>query len=149
MTCFTKTPPNSANETSSLQRFLIDFAQRGVRQLITELDDGRHLVTSDARLEPVKKARPVKRRISLLDHYCFESLTELGVGNADDGDGVHFGMLYEHIFQLDRIDILAAGDDHVVHSAAQEDVSFVVTIREVAGLDPLLTVCGQIGRATG
>jgi hypothetical protein len=47
-------------------------------------------------------------------------------------------VLRQHVLQLDRVDVLAARDDHVVHPAAEEEFPLLIAVREVAGLDPVL-----------
>ena len=69
-----------------------------------------------------------------------DDLAPLGVLGSDDHTGVHVGMLDEDVFDLGRRDVLAAADDRVVGSTADEQVSALVKHGNVLGREPALGV---------
>ena len=58
------------------------------------------------------------------------------VGRADDRDLAHAGMAREHVLDLERVDVLAARDDHVVEPAVEPEVAVLVEPADVAGVVP-------------
>ena len=63
-------------------------------------------------------------------------LAPLLVGHADHrgrGDG---RVLGEHVLHLDRVHVLAAGDDHVLDPVGDVDEAVVVHVAAVAGVHP-------------
>ena len=58
------------------------------------------------------------------------------VGRADDGDLADAGMAREDVLDLERVDVLAARDDHVVESAVEPEVAVLVEPPDVAGVVP-------------
>ncbi len=55
------------------------------------------------------------------------------------------GMGVEELFDLPRVDILAAPDDHVLRPAGYPDVSILVHDRQVSGVEPAVLVYGFLG----
>ena len=55
------------------------------------------------------------------------------VRDADDGDVADVLVGHQHVLDLGRVDVLAAGDDHVLHAVVQVDVAVVVEVAGVAG----------------
>ena len=75
-----------------------------------------------------------------------DRLAPLLVGHADDrglGDG---RVLEEAVLDLDRADVLAAGDDHVLLAVGDHDVR-AVEVAAVAGVEP--AVDDRLGRLLG
>jgi len=71
-------------------------------------------------------------------HECRDDLAPLFVRKTDDG---HFGYRWvegKAALDLDRRNILAAGDDHVVDAARHEQVAVVVDVTRVTGEVPAL-----------
>jgi hypothetical protein len=50
-------------------------------------------------------------------------------------------MLRERLLHLDRVDVLAAADDHVLDPVGEEEVAVLVDVAAVAGAQP--AVLGQ------
>src|SRR4029450_12815365 len=49
----------------------------------------------------------------------------------------HVGMAVDHVLHLGRVDVLAAGDDHVLHPVHDRDVTVVVDDGHVARAEPV------------
>ena len=58
------------------------------------------------------------------------------VGAGDDGGVEYGGVAVEDGFDLDRRDVLAAGDDDVLGAVLQLDIAVLVHHAEVAGVEP-------------
>src|SRR5262249_12287625 len=56
--------------------------------------------------------------------------------DADDGDLVDGGVLGERIFDLDRVHVLAAGHDHVLHPIDEVEVAAFIEVSRVARVIP-------------
>jgi hypothetical protein len=76
------------------------------------------------------------RRASL--HEGRNDLAPLFIGKTDDGHLGNRRMQGKIALDLDRRDILAAGDDHVVDAARHEQVAVLVEVTRVAGEIPAL-----------
>ena len=72
-------------------------------------------------------------------------LPQRSSGEADDRDLRHGRMQRQAAFDLDRRDILAAGDDHVVDPAGDEQVAVGIDIAGVAGEVPALAQRLRVG----
>ena len=66
------------------------------------------------------------------DHALAEAL----VDSADDGDLAHARRPGEDVLHLDGMDVLAAGDDHVVHTPDDPEVAVLVEPPDVACVVP-------------
>ena len=66
------------------------------------------------------------------------------VGQPEDGDLAHRRVAHEDLLDLDRVDVLAAGDDHVLLAVDERDVAVVVDLAEVAGVEP--AAAERVGR---
>ena len=72
----------------------------------------------------------------LRDHDRDDVVAEPVVGSADDGHLPDSRMTGEHVLDLERMDVLAAGDDHVVEPSFQPEVPVLVEAADVAGVVP-------------
>src|SRR5664279_2541440 len=70
-------------------------------------------------------------------HEGLRSLTPPFVGNGDDGDVGHRRMGGEGLFDLNRGDVLAAGDHDVLGPVHQPDVAVGIAHTEIAGVEPV------------
>ena len=77
----------------------------------------------------------------------FDGLTPLGVGHTDDGGFGDGGVLDEGVFDLDRRDVLAAGDDDVLLAVGDGEVAVVVDPPAVTGVEP--SVADDLGGVCG
>ena len=68
----------------------------------------------------------------------------LVVGHADNSAFVNIFMLVERCFNFGRIDVLAAGDDHVLLAIKQEHETVLVHLPDIAGMKPAIPKGGRI-----
>jgi hypothetical protein len=66
-----------------------------------------------------------------------DALAPFVVGDAEDGDVQDRGMTVERVFDLGRIDVDAARDDHVALAVADVHEAIVVDPRDVADREPV------------
>ena len=71
-----------------------------------------------------------------LDDERRDELAPLLVGDADHGDLGDVGVLEDGVLDLDRRDVLAAGDDDVLLAVRDRDVAELVDRPAVAGVEP-------------
>src|SRR5438105_3084839 len=109
-----------------------DLARVLARQAGAELDDLRHLVARDVLAEERPHRSGVDRRPRHRLDMSADLLAELLVGNAEHRAVAHAGHLDQHRFDLRRIDVDAARDDHVALAVAQEQIAVVVLVADVA-----------------
>ena len=83
-----------------------------------------------------ERDRSLPRWPPLQCHNGLDRLAPFLVGHADDGDLHDRGMLGEYPLDLDRVDVLATRDDHVLEPVLDEDVAAVVDAADVAGAEP-------------
>src|SRR5215510_9128084 len=67
-------------------------------------------------------------------------LTELVVGNADDSDVLHVGVPEDRGLDLGRVDIDAAGDDHVLGAIGDEEIAVIIELADVADAEEPLGI---------
>jgi hypothetical protein len=63
------------------------------------------------------------------------------VGDADDGDLGDARVLDQRPLDLRRVDVLAAGDQHVLEPVDHIDEAFPVGMDEVAAVEPAAGEC--------
>jgi hypothetical protein len=63
-------------------------------------------------------------------------VAEVWIGRSDDRHLGHLRMAGEHVLDLQRVDVLSAGDDHVVDPAEQPEVAVTVEPADVARVVP-------------
>ena len=68
-----------------------------------------------------------------------------GVGHADHRHVGHVGVAVDRALDLGRVDVLAAGDDHVLHPVVDVDVAVGVHVAGVAGVHPAVGGLGAGG----
>src|SRR5689334_10599673 len=125
------------------------LAARRARELRHEVDRAGELVAR----EPLPRERDqrLRRRAGARaqDDQRLDGLPPMSVGYTDDGDVGDVGVLRQRLLDLDRIDVLAAADDHVLDPVSEEQVAVLVEIPAVAGAQPAVPCqrgCG-LGRA--
>ena len=64
-------------------------------------------------------------------------LAAIGVGDADHDHFLHRGMLVDRLLDHLRIDVEAAGDDHVLLAVDQIEIAVLVHVADVAGEKPV------------
>ena len=90
-------------------------------------------------------ARRARRRSPRGDDERDDALAEPLVRLADDGDLAHAGMAREDVLDLERVDVLAARDDHVVDAAVEPEVAVLVEPPDVAGAVPAVADRLRVG----
>jgi len=55
-------------------------------------------------------------------------------------------MLIEDAFDFGGIDVLAAGNDHVLHPVSDVEEAVIVEVPDVTGVEPALRIDGRRGR---
>src|ERR1700754_3946588 len=118
---------------------LQDLADGTARQGVDDVDGLRALV----RRQPLARERDdlLFGGLALQCDNGFHRFTPLLVGHADDGDLGDRGMLGQYPLDLDRVDVLAAGDDHVLEPVLDEDVAALIDPADVTAPKP--TVLGD------
>ena len=93
-------------------------------------------------------ARLVQHASRLLDDRRDDDLAPALVGHADDRSLHDLRAVGQHVLELGRVDVLAAGDDHVLRAADDPVEALLVLAREVAGLEPAVcesaALCGVL-----
>ena len=79
-------------------------------------------------------ARRLCRRVG--DHDRDDAFAPLRVLTADHGGVEHRRVAEENLLDLDRVDVLAAGDDHVLLAVDEGDEALGVHAPEVARVEP-------------
>ena len=77
-----------------------------------------------------------------------DGLAPAVVGHADDRDLGHGRVLGQDLLDLGRVDVLPAGDDHVLEPVLDEEVAVVVDVPDVAGAEPAV-VGDRLGGVVG
>ena len=80
-------------------------------------------------------------RVQLADDKCFRNLAPAIVRDPNHADFKYAGMLHDDFLHLLARDVLAAGDDDVLGSIPQFDVSIGVPHREIARVEPSAVEC--------
>ena len=106
--------------------------------------DGRRLVAGRLVLAPGDQLG-LGHRLALGEHHeRLDRLAPLLAGDADHRDLGDRRVGEQHVLDLDRGDVLAAGDDHVLLAVADRQVAVVADHAAVAGVEPAV---GQRPRA--
>ena len=82
-----------------------------------------------------------RRFLSRLHHHDrFHRFAPLLVGHADHGDFGDVGMVADRALDLGGIDVLAAGDDHVLDAVVDVEIAVLVEIAGVSSAQPVVLV---------
>ena len=116
-----------------------------------------HLVAGQHLAEVGADRRHVQRDAGLRLDDPHQRLAELRVGNAEHSAIVDAGDRQQRRLDLGRVDVDAAGDDHVALAVADEDIAIGIDVADIArgdeaaavdlGALPGLIVIGEIGIA--
>ena len=116
---------------------LEQLARRIARQRVHEVDRRRALV---AREPLARVGDDARRRVGSgagpQHHDGLHRLAPALVRARRSPPRRHARMARERVLHLGRIDVLAAGDDHVLHAVGDEDVALRVDEARVAGVEP-------------
>ena len=126
-----------------------DFARGGLRNLADEDDAPRALeVGQVGAVEAVAVERLGGEAGGAGHDEGHHALAPPVVGLADHRDVPHLGMPRQDLLDLDRMDVLAAADDHVVDAARDEEIAVPVDIAHVAGEVPAVPQGPGVGVRT-
>src|SRR5205085_9488300 len=118
------------------EHVLLDLPGGRLRELVDEGDTMRRLEMR----EPVARERDqllLASAGSRLQHHVGERrLPPLLMREPDDRGLLHRGMAQKHALDLDRRDVLAAADDHVLDAVAYLHVAVGMKHCSVAGVKP-------------
>ena len=121
------------------QRAAQNLADVGLRQLVAELDELRHLVAGQILAAMRDHLFRGQRRIALDDEHL-HAFALRRVGHADCGDFAHVRMRGDHVLDFVRIDVEARHQDHVLLAVDQADEAARVHHADVAGGEPAVVV---------
>ena len=74
------------------------------------------------------------------DYESLDFLHLVRIAHADHAAALHGWMTLQHIFDLGRVDIVAAGDYHPLYPLAEIDETFFIHHAEVSGMQPDMAV---------
>src|SRR5690606_39849847 len=124
-----------------LQKALVELARRVTRQLRVEIDRARAFDMADMAAAEVDQLflelRPRKAHVDGLDHRL-HLLAEILVRYADHRRVIDLRVGDEQVLDLLRIDIHAAGDDHIGLPVGQIEEAVLVEIADIAERAPAL-----------
>ena len=132
-----------ARSCSSLRS---DLSGAAARHFVEDRDLPWHFVVrqilSDMLLEYVRGSR----RAGIQNHERGQSLTVLLVVDADHRRLRYLGVRRQRLLHLDRIDVLTAGDDHLVVAADDEQPPRVIEVTDIARRhEALVEILGLAG----
>src|SRR5271170_6800256 len=105
-------------------------------RLGSNIDAARTFVTGDAVLAEGDNLDGIDAGAGFRDHEGVDGLAPLFAGDADHRALRHRRMLRDHVLDFHRIDVLAAGNDHVFDAVDQIDIAFLIHVAAVAGVHP-------------
>ena len=137
--------PAEGHESSRLR--ILPVAVIG--RLGDELDDARVLVAGHLLLAPRDQLVLGDRGAVLEDHDRLDLLAVALVRDADDGGQRDVGVRHQHLFDLARVHVVAAADDHVLGPVDDVVPAVLVAAAEVAGAEPAVLdrLLGRVGPA--
>src|SRR5438034_4391557 len=115
------------------------LAGGGLRQLLDELHEPRHLERRHAATRPLDDVLGLEIGLARHDHR-FHRLAAIAIGRADDAGLLNAGVRVEHRLDLRRPYLVARRIDHALQPVGDEEVALVVVIAEVAGAEEILAV---------
>ena len=113
-----------------------DLPRRALRQLGDEAVLARALEAGERVGGEAVRVELVRGHALVGDDVGDDALAPAVVGRADDRDLAHARRAREHVLDLDRMDVLAARDDHVVDAADDPEVAVLVEPADVARVVP-------------
>ena len=116
-----------------LQRRAVELVGRGERQFVDEPDEARVLIGRRVGQREALDAVGVERAAGLADDEGDRLLALDVVVDRHHGGLRHVGMALQHALDVGRINVLAAGDEHVVGAADEIMEAVGVAAEHVAG----------------
>ncbi len=114
----------------------VDLSDRGLRNLIHDLDGRRNLVFCKIAGAVRQQLIRFHGRGVFQNHVSHDDFAAIMVGNADGGGFFHGRTHVQHVLDLARVDVIAADDDHVVLTAANEEIAVIVDLSDVSRIEP-------------
>ncbi len=111
-----------------------ELADRRARQFIDEFERGRDLVLAE--LAGEKRFKLIQREgvgAGAQFDESFRRLAAVFVGNSDHDHFLHAGVLVDRLLDHLRIDVEAAGDDHVLLAVDQIEIAVRIHVADIAG----------------
>src|SRR5579885_2103161 len=118
------------------QRLFHDLAAARLGQLVQEVDGARRLVSSQPCPHEAHELVGGHPGGWSFDDGRLHNLSPLVVRNAENRAFEHRLVLVQNVLHLRRIDVLAAGEDHVLFAIHDVDVAFGVNYGQVARVEP-------------
>src|SRR5271166_2112200 len=112
------------------------LADHRLWQVFDELNASWLLVAGELRLAEGDDLLGRDRMSGPEDHEGGDLLTPDRIVHSHDGTFGHRGMREDRFLHLTRVDVLPAGDDHVVLAADEKDEAVLVDDAHVAGVQP-------------
>ena len=130
-----------------LQQPLVELAGRVAGEFVAEVDRARALHVGELRAAELRSARaraPAAASASAgISTGCTTALTsspKSSLGTPNTATSTTFGWVDEHVLGLLRVDVHAAGDDHVRLAVGEVEEAVVVEVADVAERRPALRV---------
>ena len=115
---------------------MLHLAERGTRQLFDKNELARHLEAGELGLRVGFQAVRIDSTIRTPDHIGHRHLLPFRIGMADHAGVDDLGMFEQHALDFRRIDVLAAGNDHVLLAVVDPEIAVGVAAADVAGPIP-------------
>src|SRR5512135_3403900 len=118
------------------------LSRGGLRKLVYEFDDARHLEGGHALVRPGRDvlALDPPARGRLEHHHRLHGFAAVGVERTDDARLLNVRMRVQHRLDLGRPDLEARGVDHALQAVGDEEVAFLVVVAEISGAEEALAV---------
>src|SRR4051794_12575572 len=114
-----------------------ELADRRMRQVRPDLERGRQFVTAElVGQEGPQRIERERRRAFPQRDIRFRSLSAIGVGHRDHGGLAHVRVLVDRVLDDARIDVEAAGDEHVLLAVNDGEAPVLGHEPDVAGQEP-------------
>lgn len=128
-----------AESAGGAQGDLVHLSGTGARQIVDEVEVLRNLVLGQAGQEELAQFGSVRRLCPGFGRDDDESVSDLAptvIGCGDDRGLGDCGVIEECGFHLSGVDVLPAGDEHVLQSVDDEEEPVGVEVADVAGVEP-------------
>ena len=123
----------------------LDFSDGGFRQFFNKLDHARALVAGQPLNTEIHQRLLIDAFPVFEDHVGGGQLAPIVVRNAEHGAFIDRRVAVESVFDLRRIDVFAARNDHVLGAVDQKQKPVFIDIANVAGADPAIRIDRRLG----
>ncbi len=115
---------------------MLHLAKRGARQVCDEYDVAWLLVAGELRQNMGLQRLGAHAAIRPQQHIGNGHFLPFRIGHADDAAIGDIGMFEQHTFDLGGVDVLAAGNDHVLLAVMDPEITVIVARADIAGAIP-------------